>query len=310
MLLSMLESNTLASLLSQLSERERLQIIEAYQNFSREAVPSDQDLMEVAKSFLQTTAVTTPNRLKEALEIAFGPGAATRLGNSARWEEIAERVKPASMAEFLSSERANTIAVVLSQLPPRYGAELLPLLPEELRCEAIEILSSGLNLSDEVVEAVLSAVQENLESMKLFGDPRAGAKQVAAMLNQLDSHIADAIVERIRQQDPTRASSIEHEMFHFEDLRKLENRSLQMLLAEVKPERLAVALKGVADATRDAIFGALAEQVKAMVVQEMDDLGKVPLRDVRAARREINDLAMHMARDGKIRLRQEEDLVS
>jgi flagellar motor switch protein FliG len=309
MFVSMLESGTLASLLKQLNDRERLQIIEAYQNFSREAPASTPDLVGVAKSFLETKAVSAPNHFKEALEIVFGPGAAMRFGNSTQWAQIAERVKPAAMAEFLSSERAHTIAVVLSQLPPSYAAEVLPLLPEETRCEAIDILASGLYLGDGVLDAVLAAVQENLDSIKLIGDHGQGAKQVAAMLNQVDYQVADAIVERIRQRDPSRATSIEGEMFHFEDLVKLDNRSLQVILAEVKPERLALAMKGTPPATREAIFAALAEQVKKMVVQEMEDLGKVPERDVRAARREVVDLAMQMSRDGKIRLRQAEDLM-
>ncbi len=309
MFVSMLESDTLASLLKQLNDRERSQVIEAYQNFSREPPASMPDFVGVARSFLETKALSGSNHLKKALEIAFGPGAAMRFESSTRWAEITAHVKPASMAEFLSSERANTIAVVLSQLPPSYAAEVLPLLPEEVRREAMIILASGLNVADGVIDAVLFAVQENLDSIKRSGDPKQGARRVAAMLNQVDSEVANAIVEQIRQRDPSRAAVIEDEMFHFEDLTRLDGRSLQMILAEIKPERLAVALKGTSPITRDGVFAALAESVKKMVVQEMEDLGKVPGRDVHAARREIIDLAVQMSRDGKIRLRPEEDLM-
>jgi flagellar motor switch protein FliG len=309
MFMSMLESDKLARLLKQLNDHERFKVIEAYQGFARGAPPSPPDLIGVGKSFLEAKKVNAPDHFKEAMEIAFGPGAAMGLGSSTQWAEIAERVKPAAMAEFLGSERANTIAVVLSQLPPSYAAEVLPLLDEERRCEALDILASGLNLSEEVLGAVLSAVQENLDSMTSIRDPGQGAKQVAAMLNQVDHQVADAIVESLRQRNPSCATSIEDEMFHFEDLVKLDNRSLQIILAEVKPERLALAMKGAPAATREAVFAALAEQVKKMVTQEMEDLGKVPGNDVRAARREIIDLAAQMSRDGKIRLRQAEDLV-
>lgn len=309
MVVSMLESEKLASLLKQLNDRERLQVIEAYQNFSHEAPASPSDLIGVAKSFIEAKTVSSPNQFKEALEIAFGPGAAMRFASSAQWAEIAERVKPPAMAEFLDLERANTIAVVLSQLPPSYAAEVLPLLTEERRCDALDILAGGLNLTDGVLDAVLLAVQENLSSIKLVSDPGQGARQVAAMLNQVDYEVADAIVERIRQRDANCATSIEDEMFHFEDLAKLDSRSLQMFLAEIQPERLALAMKGTQPSIRETVFAALAEQVKNMVVQEMEDLGKVPGRDVRAARREIIDLAVQMSRNGKIQLRQNEDLL-
>jgi flagellar motor switch protein FliG len=305
----MLEADNLAGLLRQLNDRERLQVIEAYQNFSREATATQSELSSIAKEFLETRTVTAPNRFREALELAFGPDAAVRLGSSSQWAKIAERVKPVSMADFLRPERANTAAVVLSQLPPVYAAQVLGLLPEQQRCEVVDILAGGLNPSATLVEAVLTAIEENLESMNTSADPAQGARQAAAMLNQLDSQTADEIVEHIRNRDPGRASSIEREMFHFEDLAKLDNRSLQTILAEVKRESLALALKGTLLPTREALFAALAEQVKAAVVQEMQDLGKVPGRDVREARREVIDLVMQMARDGKVRLRQDEDLL-
>jgi flagellar motor switch protein FliG len=306
---SMLESDTLASLLKQLNDSERLQVIETYRNFSGQLPADVPDLIGVAKSFLEMESVSGSDHFNKALEIAFGPGASMRFGSSARWAAIAEQVKPAAMAEFLGSERAHTIAVVLSQLPPQYGAGVLALLPDERRCEAVEILASGLNIGDGVADAVLIAVQESLDTIKRSGDPKQGAKQVAAMLNQVDSELANTIVERIRQRDPNCASSVENEMFHFVDLAKLDSRSLQMILAEVQPERLAVALKGTSATAKEGILAALAEQVKKIVVQETEDLGKVPGHEVRAAQREIVELAMQMARNGKIRLHPEEDLI-
>jgi flagellar motor switch protein FliG len=306
MLVMMLETETLASLLKQFNQHERRQIIEACDSLYCGAPPNEAELTEIAKSFLQTRAITPPNRFKEALAVAFGPDAARQLPTSGQWTTIAQRIKPPAMAGVLRAERASTAAIVL---PPQYSAEVLTALPEEQRFELINNLACGLNPADGVLDAILAALQESLDAMSIAGDESRGARQAAAMLNQIDSQIADGIVERIRQQDPARATSIEDKMFHFKDFIKLDGRTLQTILTEVKPERLALALKGAGEEERQLVFAALAEQVKAVVTQEMEDIGKVPGREVQAARREIIDLAVQMERDGKIRLRTDDDLV-
>ncbi|MGH7878541.1 MAG: hypothetical protein ACREQD_03510 [Candidatus Binataceae bacterium] len=54
------------------------------------------------------------------------------------------------------------------------------------------------------------------------------------------------------------------------------------------------------------MFGALTDQVKQMVTQELADSGSVAATEVRAARREISSLALTMDRDGKVKLRADE----
>jgi flagellar motor switch protein FliG len=309
MLVMMLETDTLASLLQQLTQHERRQLIEGYDTVSRTSPPSEAELTEIAKSFLQTSTLTRPNRFKDALAVAFGPDAARQMPSASEWTAISQRVKPAAMAGVLRAERPTTAAIILSQMPPQYSAEVLTALPDERRFEIINNLASGLNPPDGVLDAILAALQESVDAIAIVGDEGRGARQAAAMLNQIDWELAEAIVEQIRQQDPARASSIEHQMFHFRDFVRLPSRTLQSVLTEIKPELLALAFKGMNDEERQLVLDALPEQVKAIVVQEMEDAGKVPAREVQGARREIMDLAMQMARDGKIRLRPETDLV-
>ena len=65
-------------------------------------------------------------------------------------------------------------------------------------------------------------------------------------------------------------------MFQFADFFKLDNRAMQGVLAEVKPETLARALKGVTDEERAVVFAALTEQVRTVVEAEIADSGPVP----------------------------------
>jgi flagellar motor switch protein FliG len=54
----------------------------------------------------------------------------------------------------------------------------------------------------------------------------------------------------------------------------------------------------------------LPEQVRTVVEAEISESGPVPMREVKAARREITELAITMDRQGRIKLRAEQDLMA
>ena len=178
--------------------------------------------------------------------------------------------------------------MTLSQLPPRFAADVLAQLPEEQRVAAVESLSRAESAPTQRPRGHpargRAERQRQLRSPRI--DRKAAAKRAAAVLNQLDSENATAIIEHLRAGDPEGAALIEDEMFQFADFLKLDNRAMQAVLAEVRPERLARALKGITDDERKVIFAALTEQVRTVVEAEISDSGPVPAREVkgRAAR--------------------------
>lgn len=311
MLVLTLDKNVLANVMKHLGSNELTLLMQGYEHLIRSGMPSDDQLLNVGKNFLETGFVNPTTHFKDALVMAFGPESADQILRHDHWRMISERVKPEALAQVLRGERTEAMAIVLAQLPPRYSADVLCALPEELRADTVEHLARSTTVPGRALDAILRAIEESFSSTVGIddSDSNAGPRRAAQMLNQLDSESASAIVEKIRAGDSKRATAIEQEMFHFQDFLKLDNRAQQTVLVEIKPERLALALKGVKDEERDIVFGAMPDQIKKIVEQEMEDIGKVPIRDVRAARREITDVAIQMDRDGKIRLRVDQDLI-
>ena len=306
-----LEKPVLARVLRHLSSKDLPRLVQAQAVIAKSGAPSNAELMAVGKAFLSSNASGSPNKFKDALAIAFGEDGADRIMRQDQWRTIADRVKPEKFAAVLRGERAEAVAITLSQLPPRFAADVLAQLPEEQRIAAVENLSRAESTPRAGLDAILRAVEQSVNSSSLAEDldRKAAAKRAAAVLNQLDAENASAIVEHLRASDPEGAALIEGEMFQFRDLLKLDNRALQAVLAEVRPERLARALKGTTDEERNLIFGALTEQVRTVVESEFSESGPVPAREVKAARRELTDLALQMDRQGRIRIRPEQDLM-
>jgi len=312
LLMMTLEKPVLARVLRHLSSKELARVVQAHEVLAKSGTPSSTQLMEVGTKFLSSETNGSSSNLKDALAMAFGQDGADKILRQDGWRTIADRVKPEKFAAVLRDERPEAVAITLSQLPPRFAADVLAQLPEEQRIAAVENLSRAETAPKSGLDAVLRAVEQSVTSSSVTEDldRKAAAKRAAAVLNQLDSENATAIIEHIRAGDPEGAALIEGEMFQFRDFVKLDNRALQAVLAEVRPERLARALKGITDDERAVVFAALTEQVRTVVEAEISESGPVPAREVKAARREITDLAVQMDRQGRIRLRVEQDLMA
>lgn len=310
MLAMVLDKEVLASLLQHLRSEEIMRLTSAFERLVNDNKPTPEQLVAVGKTILEKVNLASATHLREAITLAFGSDGAEKIHREEGWRAIPERIKARVLADTLRNEPPQIAALALSQLPPRYSGEVLCALPADFREQTVELLTRGARVPAATLDAIRVAIEETLyHDGGLDDGDDSGARRVAEILNQVDSEIASEIVDKLRARDPKRADAIQHAMFHFHDLLKLDARSLQTVLAEVKPELLAVALKGTGEGERQPFFAALPDQVKAIVVQEIEDSGKLPLREVQAARREITDLTLQMQRDGKIYIRAEEAMV-
>ncbi len=304
-----LEKPVLARVLKHLSSAELTRLVQAHDALAKSGAPSSDSLMQAGTKFLSSEGNGASSNFKDALALAFGKDGADQILRHDQFRTIAERVKPERFAAVLRGERPEAVAITLSQLPPRFAAEVLAQLPEDQRVAAVESLSRAEAAPKGGLEAILRAVEQSVSATATTEDPdrKTAAKRAAAVLNQLDSENAAAILEHLRTGDPEGAALIEAQMFQFADFFKLENRAMQGVLAEVKPETLARALKGVTDEERALVFAALPEQVRAVVEAEIAESGPLPMREVKAARREITEIAINMDRQGRIKLRVEQE---
>ena len=313
LLMLSLDREVLASVLKHLSADEVTVVTQHYDRQMAGGQPSQEQLLATCRELLdQQHGQNSAGHIKDALTMAFGTKAAGDMFRDDQWRAIAERVEPESLATFLQGERPQTLAVVLSQLTARYTADVLSRLPEELRAESVDRFCRSERVASQTLDALLRAIEENFANRTAADtrDQGNGVQRAAAVLNQLESDIATKIVDRIRAADPNRAGAIEQEMFHFNDLLRIDPKALQLVLSEVKPERLALALKGIPEELRAGIFAALPDTVSKIVMEEIETAGRVPVREVQSARQELTNLALQLDREGKIHIRSGQEMIA
>jgi flagellar motor switch protein FliG len=246
--------------------------------------------------------------IKSVLTKALGPEKAARILESLTSAsypglEALKWVDAKTVAQLIKVEHPQTIAVILAHMDPEQASQVLTGLPETLRADVALRLATTEEVRPEVLQELSEAVQESL----LAGTgSRAmsvgGAEVIADILTRLDKGTESAIMAKIAERDQALADSIRALMFVFDDLIKLDDRSVQELLKEVSKEDLPLALRGASPEVKEKFFRNMSNRAAQMLREDMEARGPVKLRDVEKAQQNILKVCRKLEEEGRIAL--------
>lgn len=231
------------------------------------------------------------------LEKSYGPERAKdiiekiRVLTTVRGFTVLKKADPQQLANFLSKEHPQTIALILSHLTADQAAEVLSEFDEALRSEcAIRIATLG-KVSPSVISEIEHVVDEIAETT-LSQDLAAagGTHLVANILNKSNNQVAKQILESIEENDYAMANEIKRLMFLFEDIVLIDDKGIQRLLRDVEKSDLAMALKVSDQKVKDKIFKNMSQRAAEVVKEELEFMGPIKLKDVEAAQMRIVDV--------------------
>ena len=206
---------------------------------------------------------------------------------------------PQQLAKFVMSEQPQTIALILSHLDGSSAAQLVNLLPEEMRRDVIGRMASLDEISPEVVAQISAVIDRRMKT--LGGASReayGGVRAVAELLNRLERSVSKSVLEGVESESPDLAVSIRNLMFVFDDLINVEDSALREMVQRADRKTLTVALKGASEGIRERFFSNMSKRASSVLREEMDVLGAVRLRVVEAAQLEVVAIARKLEEDG------------
>jgi len=201
---------------------------------------------------------------------------------------------PAHIAAALENEPPQAVALVLSALPPKVSTEVLNRLqPEKSQqviwrmTQAIEVSPKTLRRIGEILcKRIMDLTREESPIVKETV-PKEMLRKVALVLSGLDKEKRDALLKEIEARDKETAKTVKALMVTWEDIVKIEDRSLQQVLRNVEPTVLAKALHGADPAIAAKIRSNISERASQMVDEEISLMGEPRKKDVLAAREEV-----------------------
>jgi flagellar motor switch protein FliG len=206
-----------------------------------------------------------------------------------------------NLLTFVVEEHPQTIALILSHLPPGLAAQVLAGLPSTKQLEVVRRIATMEQTSPEVVHEVEKSLEGRMTStFNQQFEKAGGVSSVAQMLNVTDRMTNKSILESLEQESPELVEQIRRLMFVFDDLLKLDDKSIQALLKEVENAQWALALKGASEDLKGKIMGNLSQRAAAMLQEEIQYLGPVRVSDVEAAQQSIVDTVRRLEDAGEI----------
>lgn len=244
---------------------------------------------------------------KAILEQALGPQRAKGILEKIQ-EQIAEtglkRLKKAGpdiLLSVLRGEHPQTVALILAHLDVKQASAVIEAMEPQLASEVLFRVARMEKVSPEMLEIIEDGISGKVDlnlsaEMTLSGGPAA----VADVLNLASISVEKTLMEAISQRDPQLADEIKSLMFVFEDLVRLEPRSMQRVLRDVDSKELALALKVASEELKDHILKNMSERAAQALVEEMEFLGPVKVKDVEAAHSRVIQVVRQLEEAGEI----------
>ncbi len=211
-----------------------------------------------------------------------------------------------AICNLIKDEEPQAIALIVSYLSASKGSEVLINLPESVRELVIEKLATLESTPIEVVETLGEVLSSKVgERVSRALNQTGGEKSAAAVLNAMGKEQRADILNNIDERNPDLVRSIRMKMFTFDDLGTLDAKTLQTIMREVDAGKLAVALSAATETLQQAMLGALSKRAAETVADEIENMGKVSLREIEASQNSIIDIVRQLESDGEISLESE-----
>jgi flagellar motor switch protein FliG len=300
-----------AAVAGELQEKELVMLRQGVHRMAQIGPEDIDEVFEDACRFLKKAnifAEGTSEYLQRVITKAMGPDKASAILSRIFQEETDEsygidalhEMDAKLLAQFLQDEHPQTTAFILAHLYPAHAGEVFTLLAEEKQAEVAYRITRLGSTSPGVIEEVSKVLRNEIRQVQ--GKQVGGVRPIAEILNFVDNGTEERVMTGLNELEPELADSIRELMFTFEDLGKIDDQSMQVLIREVEKDKWVMSLRTGSPNLKKKVFGNMSERAGALLKEEIESMGPVRLRDVEAAQREIIDFARRLESEGKIYL--------
>jgi len=292
---------------------EDIEIKRISQSMSRLGHVQRNTIQEIVNEYMDITDPETgifsqgDEFVRKVLEKALGPAKAELLlkelavANYGDMTDMLANMDSKTVANFLSQEHPQTIAVILAKLKAKQTCEIIGFLPQELQAEVVLRIADVDQVSPEIISEIEEVMR--LELTAVGGIQRfkvGGVEKVVDMFNHFDRSREKQILDKLDVLKPPLAEIIRKHLFTFEDFIHLDDKGIQSIMREVSNDTLTLALKAATDELKEKIFRNISGRAAEMIKEDLEVMGPVRLSDVERAQSEIIKIVRRMEEEGQL----------
>ncbi|WP_237387164.1 flagellar motor switch protein FliG [Xenorhabdus sp. Sc-CR9] len=207
-------------------------------------------------------------------------------------------MEPQMAADMIRDEHPQIIATILVHLSRGQAADILALFDDRLRNDVMLRIATFGGVQPSALAELTEVLNNLLDGQNLKRSKMGGVRTAAEIINLMKSQQEEGVIDAVRTYDGELAQKIIDEMFLFENLIGVDDRSIQRLLQEITTESLLVALKGCDQALRDHFLNNMSQRAAEIMRDDLANRGPVRMSQVEAEQKTILLVVRRLAESG------------
>ena len=219
---------------------------------------------------------------------------------SATGIERLNQLEATEVVELIRDEHPQIITTLLVHMDRSKAADVLEQLPERVRHDAILRVATFGGVQPAALKELTDVLNDMLGGEGVKRSRLGGVRAAAEIINMMSSAQEEDVIKHVREHDEVLAQKMIDEMFLFENLLDLEDRSIQLLLKEIESESLIIALKGAPQELRDKFLKNMSQRAAEMLREDIEVRGPVRVSQVETEQKNILLIVRRLADAGEI----------
>lgn len=281
---------------------------------------SHQQLGEVLNDFqdeaeqYEALSVNASDYLRSVLVKALGEERASSLledilesRETASGIETLNFMEPQAAADIIRDEHPQIIATILVHLKRAQAADILAQFDERQRNDVVLRIATFGGVQPTALQELTEVLNGLLDGQNLKRSKMGGIRTAAEIINLMKTQQEESVIEAMRIYDGELAQKIIDEMFLFENLVDVDDRSIQRILLEVESESLLIALKGANEALREKFMRNMSQRAADILRDDLSTRGPIRLSLVESEQKAILLIVRRLAESGEVMIGGGED---
>lgn len=209
-------------------------------------------------------------------------------------------MEPQSAADLIRDEHPQIIATILVHLKRGQAADILAQFDERLRNDVMLRIATFGGVQPAALAELTEVLNNLLDGQNLKRSKMGGVRTAAEIINLMKTQQEEAVIDAMREYDGELAQKIIDEMFLFENLVEVDDRSIQRLLQDVDSESLLIALKGAEQPLREKFLKNMSQRAADILRDNLANRGPVRMSQVENEQKAILLIVRRLAESGEM----------
>ncbi|MBY0306079.1 MAG: flagellar motor switch protein FliG [Sphingomonas sp.] len=215
--------------------------------------------------------------------------------------DLLDWLDASEIAGLIEKEHPQIAAVLIANLDPAVGAQVLELLPDGVQPDVLHRIARLGPITPEAVETLKTMLSGRITaSQQSNGVLLGGTREAAKIMSSARKTTEARVMPKLFKIDRETAKAIEEAMFVFDNLLELDDKNLGTLIRNVDGDILVRALKGVDESMRGRFLACMSSRAADGIRDELESRGPMRLSEVLEAQKSMIQIARTLAKEGTI----------